>query len=1292
MSTLCSHCDSPSDLHCSCGEFICSASLPTHFLQGHHSVPLRLHMARLDTDTETVTIAEICTECRAQKCEFLCLCQYPWLSFCGKCGEKHLATGLKRHSLEPIAAAQLLRRKTDKFPYMQRQLLLDEIAHCLQDNLSNIVTVKEAFLSQYQALIASLESWKEACLAQFDAIHVEEDVKWALERLESQRFLREFPIECGLDAVLKCDRIEEVSDLLQGAIYEFQPDFLLSTLPGSFKVTSRLPLLRQPASLLTPQALSILTVPLKAIHSAEIDQNLKEIRENLEGTMRLLWPQFCASTELEEKALTEEMQGKAQGALAEALSGKVLEEVGKVMRTTKSYMDDIMREIGADIQENESFLTYLDRFKTASIDAVSNLNGISQALKSAVSLNELTLSRDFALTQVSQVQQQLSALQLEHSQLCSQLESLASLRCENDGLKAATHKLQEELRTVRLSLSAGLEESVRTIVESAKGRIGKSELAAKGTIEEAIKEKEDWEMSFRKKLEEEKMAIRAIWTPLTDFSEANLTCDSLKQGNDSIVDKTNETLRSVRESLAKGFRRYQEEMITLWEEHSKKYLSLFAAHQEVLGKVSDLPSFQMFLGTVVSEVVEQRQVLELGAMELDQLAAGLQVGKETLKNMLARLQTRQVKKREKLAVYEGMKETLAQQEQQISKLKSKKEEIWRNLSSSLLAFQEASKDTNFQRLDEFQRTMEQKYTEFAKASQTLSQVSGNMRTALESSGSYFLSSIQAQYDSVPTTLAEHRTAFLGWVDSTVGPVVHCLAQTQDQCIHCIDSVTSVVTSELEIGQQRLFKRKAALEAEYEALRKPYPEDIPVKPVLLSEAVTTLVDDNERLHDEVSGLTRALTNTEVTLQGKALRIAADLVEKRLETTLGAVLAQWLGKASHDFEAIEVSTTESFPDLSFPGLQPHSESEPEEVMQALLAEAAEERQTSRLSTLLPDHFTAVPMSATQAWQWLESRLQELFLCSVSELTSSDLLFSGIQEGQTRRIVACWVLLARRGNAKSQFLLRLLGLETQARATPRDFALVVKYMRSFRTLADQYLKSSNKPWKKSQAYQLSKWGEAWLDDVLSKYVNSLSGEAWLVFLQYCKPASVSTLQYLFFLVNWKVCTQHMRREEVSFWPDQSVSVLPVSDFATLLTPYLDSWLPNSLIQALLAELSPMGYVDKSTVEAYLGLSAYMSVSKDDRFIVRGDMFLLGILEANFTIAKTNCRKIAEIYLNSQIREGSFTRAAFDSSLRLISQGDRPREDLYEETLKQGGGLHAFLRVMMRHRLELVGQMMGF
>lgn len=1245
-------------------------------------MPLPLYKARL-ADIETVAISEMCTKCRAQKCEFLCVCQYPWLSFCGKCGEKHLATGLRRHSLEPVAAAQLLQRKTDKFPYMQRQLLLDEIAHCLQANLSNLATVKQAFLSQYQGLITALETWKEACLAQFDAIHVEEDVKWALARLESQRFLRQTPIECGLDVVLQCERIEEVSDLLKGAVYEFQPDSLLSALPGSFRVTSRLSLLRQSASLLTPQALSVLTVPLKDIHSAH---DLKAINANLEATLQLLWPQFSTSTGLEEKALTEEMQGQAQSALGETLSGKVLEEVGKAVQNMKKYMDDIMQEIGADTQSNEPFLAYLDRFKAASIDAVSNLNGISQALKSAVSLSELTLSRDSALSQVSQLQQQLSASQLDYSHLCSQLESLTSLRTENDGLKAATHKLQEELRTVRLSLSAGLEESVRTIVESAKGRIGKGEIVVKGVIEESIKEKENWGRSFSKKLEDEKIAIRALWTSLSDFSEADLTCDCLKQGNESIIEKTHETLRSVRELLAKGFRRYQEEMTTLWEEHSKKYLSLFAAHQKVLGKLSELPSFQMFLGTVASEVVEQRQVLALGAAELEQLEDVLLAGRNTLRDMLMRIQLKHVTKREKLEAIEGMREGLIEQEQQINQLKSKQQEIWRNLNSSLVAFEEASKDTNFQRLDEFKRMMERKYTDFVQDSHSLAQVSGNMRTALETSGSYFLSAIQTQYDSVPATLAEHKAAFIGWVDSRVGPVVHCLAETQDRCIRCIDSVSSVVISELESDQQRLLKRKAALEAEYETIHKAYPEDIPVKPVLLSEAVTTLVDDNERLHDEVSGLTKALTSTEVTLQGKTLRIAADLVEKRLETTLGAVLAQWLGKAVHDSEAVEVSTSESFPDLSLPGLQPSAEAAPVEALQALLAEAAMECQTSRLSSLLPDRFTAVPMSSTQAWQWLEARLQQLSQCSVSELSSSDLLFSALQEGQTRRIVACWVLLARRGHAKSLFLLRLLGLEAQARASPRDFPLVVKYMRSFRTLSEKYLKSSPKPWKQSQAYQLSSWGEAYLDDLLSKYANSVSGEAWLALLQYCKPAGVSTLQYLFFLVNWKVCTQHLRREEVNFWPDQAISVLPISDFTAFLTPYLDSWLPNTLIQFLLAELSPMGYVEKSTIEACLGLSAYMSVIKDDRFIVRGDMFLLGILEANFTIAKANCRKIAEIYQNSQIREGSFTRAAFDSALRLISQDDKPRQDLYEETVALGEGLQAFLRVMLRHRLALV------
>lgn len=494
----------------------------------------------------------------------------------------------------------------------------------------------------------------------------------------------------------------------------------------------------------------------------------------------------------------------------------------------------------------------------------------------------------------------------------------------------------------------------------------------------------------------------------------------------------------------------------------------------------------------------------------------------------------------------------------------------------------------------------------------------------------------------------------------------------------------MVSSELDTDQQLLLNKKAAFEAECETLRKPYPEDIPVKPVMLSEAVTTLVDDNEHLRDDVSGLTRALTNSEIALHGKSLKIAADLVEKRLETTLGAILAQWLGQASHDFQAIEVDISESLPDLSLQSLCVSSESM--EIQEALVAEAALERQASRTYTLLSKRFQAVPLPSTQTWEWLESRLQQLSLCSVSELTSSDLLFSEIQDREIERIVACWVLLARRSHAKSLFLLRLLGLESQALSTPRDLGLVMKYIRSFRTLAEQYLKTCSKQWKKTEAYQLSRWGEAWLDDVLSKYAATLSGEAWLAFLKYCKPVSVSAQQYLLFLVNWKISTQHMRKEEATLWPDQSVSVLPISDFAAQLTPYLDSWLPTSLTQSLLTDLAPEGYIEKSTVEACLGLSAYMGVMKDDRYIVRGDMFLLGVLEANFTVARANCRKMAEMYENSIIREGCFNRAAFDSALRTISQEDKPREDLYEETVALGEGLQSFLRVMLRHRMGLI------
>ena len=1235
---------------------------------------------------------EICPDCRTQKCEFLCLCKFPWLSFCGKCGEKHLTTcGLIRHSLEPLAAWELLKAQSDKFPYMQRQLLFDEIAHCLRDNLTNITTVKEEFISQYQTLIASLEAWKETCLTKFDTINVEEDVKWALERLESQRFRRENLVEFGLDMVLHCERIEEVNDLLKGVSFEFQPDTLLKDLPGSFRAMSPLSLLRQPASMLTPQALSTLTVPLKAIHNAEIPHDLSKINANLTRTLQLLWPEFNTSTGIEACSLSEEMQCQTQSTIAAALSEKVLDEVGKAIQTTKSYMDDIMQEMGAEIRSGEPFLTYLIRFKAISIDAVCNLNGISQALKSALSITELTHSRDSALSQVSQLQHQLSASELEHSHLCAQLQSLSSLHSENEELKGTLRKLQEELRTVKMSLSAGLEESVRTVVESAKGRIGKSEQVVKGIIEESVRQKKAWEADFRKKFEREKAAISSLWTPLSGCPEPNQICDNLKQGNETVVEKTNETLQNVSESLAKGFRRYQEEMMTLWEEHSKNYISLFAAHQDVLSKVSDLPAFQMFLGTVASEVMEQRQVLDLGSVEMDELANGIYAGKEALGNMLVRLQNRQVKKREKLTVYEGMKETLMQLEQQASKLKSKKQEIWRNISSSLVAFQEASKDTNFQRLDEYRRMMEEKYIEFEKSSKALSQVSSNMRTALDASGAFFLKGIQAQYNSVPAALAEQKTAFTHWVDSAVNPIISCLAQSQDQCVGCIDSISSVVSSELETDQQLLLNKKAAFEAECETLRKPYPEDILVKPVMLSEAVTTLVDDNEHLRDEVSGLTRALTNAEITLQGKLLKIAADLVEKRLETTLGAVLAQWLGQASHDFQAIEVDISRSLPDVSLQSLYTSSESP--EVQEALVAEAALEREASRISTLLSKRFHAVPLPSTQAWEWLESRLQQLSLCSVSELSSSDLLFSDTQDREIERIVACWALLARRGHAKSLFLLRLLGLESEAHATPRDFGVVMKYIRSFRTLAEQYLKSSTKQWKKTQAYQLSSWGEAWLDDILSKYAATLSGEAWLAFLKYCKPASVSAQQYLLFLVNWKISTQHMRKEEATLWPDQSVSVLPISDFAALLTPYLDSWLPTTLIQSLLADLAPKGYIEKSTIDACLGLSAYMSVMKDDRFIVRGDMFLLGILEAHFTIARINCRKVAEIYNNSLIREGCFNRSAFDSALRVISQDDKPREDLYEETVALGGGLQSFLRVMLRHRLGLVAhQLQGY
>ena len=1188
--------------------------------------------------------------------------------------------GLMRHSLEPIQASELLQTQQDKYPYMQRQLLFDEIASHLRANLTNLPSTKQDFLTHYSALISHLETWKATCLSQFDSIRIQEDVQWALERLESQRFHRNNSSEYIFDKVLNCHRIDEVESLLKGVKFEFNTEAVFKVLPACFRVFSDLSTLRKPVN---SHDLEELFIPLKSIQTAEIPQNFDKMITDLTETLKILMPFSEPNIEI---SLSDDMQIQAKSALAVSLTSKIRLEIDKFVTSSKTCMNEILQEMNSEMTSDESFLSFLERFKSVSIAAVANMNGISQALKSALPLTELTNLCDAANLKITELQEKLRISEQEIEELNTEMKAVFALKAENEELKSAGLVFREELRVLRLSLSAGLEESVKTIVESAKSRVGKSEEVVKSVIEETMKGVVTWEEGFRQRLEGEKTAVKALWTPIMGLNEPQTACEELITGNESVLESVSGVLKSVREGLAKDFRRYQEEAIALWDQHSKKYTAVMLSQQETMGKMTELPSFSMFLGTVGSEVMEQRRVLEVGSDEMEQFIGDLLVQKELIVSVVELLETRQVKKRDRAVTYARLKDILKQMEEMTRKLNTKKQEIWRNISSSLLSFEEASKDTNFQRLESLQDLISSKLTEFQVSTQPLINSSVSLRSGLDTAGTYFLKSIQSQFDSIPTALNEQKRLFSDWINNSISPIIASIMTSQEKCVNCIDSISTVISSDLQGNKQEIMRRKGRFEMECMQLNVQFPENIPVKPVMLSEAVKGLVDENEQLQEEVRSLNRALMDSEVALKGKNVKTAAKFVEKRVEKTIGALLAQWMGKASQAYQKVEVEVIGELQDLSM-GSWTEME-EPVEVVQAIVREATAERQSTRLRALLPDHYHVIPIPPTQSWRRLETRLQALSLSSLSELTSSDLLFLDMQEADAQALVASWVLLARQGQPKAIFLLRLLGLETHPHITPHDFSIVIKHIRSFKILSEQYLKSTPKHWKKSQIYQLSRWGEAWLDDVLSKYVNVLSGDAWLGLLRYCKPSEVTDLEYVFFLVNWKIAGQYVRKEEAAVWPDPSVSVISSSDYTLFFRKYVDSWLPPPFISAIISHIGPQGYIEKHTVEGCLGLPAYRDVVKDHRFIVRGDMFLLGILDAMYKTSCGNCRKLMEIYEKNVNSEGELHREAFESVMETISPGEERKGEIYEEIEKEGTGLQGFLQVMLRQRRGLLLQ----